>query len=341
MKVIMIPAKHAYIQSLGEELNKEGIDVFYMKSFHYSTPYNLIQTILLRRKEYNIIHIHWMFVFPFNFAMKLYVKFAKMLGYKVVWSIHDILPHDKHTKRSKKKAIWFYNNVDYKFIHFKSNVKKLKDTLGVEEKNLKVIYHPSLEESYPNEISKEEARKMLGISTDKKVALCFGHIRWYKGVDIFLDAIKLLDDDFYGLIVGKPQDRDLYRKLKAESTGVKNVTLVPRRVDDQEVQIYLNACDVVVAPYRDITTSGIFSLAYAFSRPFISTDKGSISEVINHGKTGLIVKENTPENVANAIKRIFTMDYEEMGNNAYVLSKKFSWSCLCKKTIEGYQYIVK
>lgn len=340
MKVLMIPdIKHPYMLKLGEELNREGIEVSYIKSFHYSTPMNIIKTIYLRLRGYDIIHIHWMFVFPFIFMMKFYVKFAHLLGYKVVWSIHDILPHDQHTEKSKKKAVWFYNNVDYKFIHYRSNVKVLKETLGVEEKDLKVIYHPSLEESYPNEVSKEEARKELGIPMDSKVSLCFGHMRGYKGVDIFLDAMKLLGDDHHGLIVGKPQDKELYRRIESESSGMSNVTVVPRMVDASEVQTYLNACDVLVAPYRHITTSGVTLLAYSFSRPVISTSLGCIPEVIKNGRTGLIVEENIPESIAAAIRKIFTMDHEKMGKDAYALSKKFSWEGLCKKTIEGYKEI--
>ncbi len=335
----MIPSNHAYIQKLGEELKKEGIDVSYMKSFHYSTPFNFIKTVFLRLFGYNIIHIHWVYVFPFVFLMKLYVKFSKVLGYKIVWTIHNIHSHE-YDQKDILKSRWFYNNVDYKFIHYKSNIDILKKTLEVDEKNLKVIYLPSFEEVYPNDISKADARKKLGIPLDKKIALCFGQIRTYKGVDIFQEAVELLDDEYYGLIVGEIRNKELFKQIKIASAGNSNIMIVPRRVSDEEVQIYLNACDVVVAPYRDITTSGVASLAYAFSRPFISTNKGCIPEVIEDEKTGLILNDNTPESVANAIKKIFTMDYQKMGNDACAFSKQFNWQGLKDNTIEVYKKVL-
>ena len=197
-KVIMIPHNHEYIFRLKEELEKEGIEVTLLKPFHYSTPMNFLKIFFLKFKGYGIIHVHWLYVFPFFWLMKLFVKFSKKLGYKIVWTIHNILPHERR-KGDVEMTRWFYKNADYKFIHYKINLENLRKILNVEPENIEVIYHPIFD-SYPNEISKEEARRKLGIPMDKKVVLCFGMIRKYKGMELFADAIEKLGSDYIGII---------------------------------------------------------------------------------------------------------------------------------------------
>ena len=197
-KVIMIPHNHEYIFRLKKELEKEGVEVKLLKPFHYSTFANFIKIFFLKFKGYKIIHVHWLYVFPFFWLMKLFVKFSKKLGYKIVWTIHNILPHERK-KGDVEMTRWFYKNADYKFIHYKINLENLRKILNVEPENIEVIYHPIFD-SYPNEISKEEARRKLGIPMDKKVVLCFGMIRKYKGMELFADAIEKLGSDYIGII---------------------------------------------------------------------------------------------------------------------------------------------
>ena len=53
------------------------------------------------------------------------------------------------------------------------------------------VPHP-LYDNFGEKISKEEARKKLDIDTEDRVILFFGFIRKYKGLDILLNAMKLL-----------------------------------------------------------------------------------------------------------------------------------------------------
>lgn len=341
MKVIMIPGNHAYVQKLAKILRKDNVSVKLFNSFHYSTPMNFLKTLIFRPFGYKIIHIHWMYVFPFTFMMKFYIKLVKRIGYKIVWTVHNVHPHENFEK--DKKTEWFAKNVDYFFINYKSNVTKLGEYVGfsINKNKIIIIYHPSYEDIYPNTITQEEARKILEIPLDKKVALCFGQIRRYKGADIFAKAFELLDSSYCGLIVGEPKDNKLKNELEIITSSLNNILLVCRRISEDEIQVYLNACDVVVTPYRDITTSGVASLAFAFSKPFIATNKGSISEVVEDGKTGIIIDENTPNSIVDAIKRLFSMDYVQMGVNAHDYSKRFSWDGLKDSTINGYKKVLR
>jgi len=341
IKIIMIPNNHKYVKKLAESMEKKGVDVNLFPSFSYATPGNFVKTILLKFKGYKIIHIQWVYVFPFDWLMKFYVNLSKKLGYKIVWSIHDIHDSALESRFShKEKMLWMYHAADYKFIHYKSNIELLKKQLGVEPTDIEVVYHPLFDESYPNHVTQKEARRLLGIPENKKVLLLFGKIAKYKGVDLFAKALRNLNGNYYGLIVGRKWDKNLIKDVKERD--IRNLKIIDEYIPDEEVQHYFNACDVVVAPYISITTSGVVLLAFSFRKPVITTNLGGMPEVVVNGKTGLLIPSNDAEALVTAIKKIFTMDYQKMGENAYKLaSEKFTWEKLAEQTIKIYEKVLE
>jgi glycosyltransferase involved in cell wall biosynthesis len=103
----------------------------------------------------------------------------------------------------------------------------------------------------------------------------------------------------------------------------------------------MNACDVVVLPYTEISTSGVTLLAYAFAKPVISTDVGCMREVITD-ETGLVTKPKNSKALTDAIREIFTKNYVQMGERAYdIAQEKYSWNAMIDKVVEGYQRILE
>jgi len=337
MKVIIIPNKGEYISRFNDTLKEAGIETKLLSSFHYLTPINFLKLIAYRLKGYKIIHIHWLFVFPFSILIKIFVLFANKIGYKIVWTIHNVIPHDnKRTNIGKSK--WFYDHVDYRFINYKSNIKNVEKTLGVKLDNYEVIFHPIFD-NYQNFISKEGARDLLKIPKDAKVLLSFGMIRRYKGLETFVNTLEKLGDNFYGIIAGKGKDKKLVSYLKQKEKQLPNLRVVDRFIPNINLQLYFNACDVVVLPYKNITTSGAVMLAYYFKKPVITVNKGAMLEVVMDNKTGILI--NDTQELTDAIKRIFSMDYEEMGNAAYEYAKNFTWQKLAELTIRAYDQLLR
>jgi len=331
-KVIIIPNKGEYISRFTNALKKEGVEIKLLPSFHYSTPLNLFNLVRYRLKGYKVIHIHWLYVFPFSILMKIFTSLAHILGYRLVWTIHNIIPHECK-KSDIGKSKWFYDHVDYRFINYKSNIKNVEKTLDVKLDNYKVIFHPIFD-NYPNFISKEDARDLFKIPKDAKVLLSFGMIRRYKGLETFVNALEKLGDNFYGIIAGEGKDKKLVNHLKQKERQLPNLRVVDSFIPNINLQLYFNACDVVVLPYKNITTSGAVMLAYYFKKPVITVNKGAMPEVVIDNKTGILINEGSE--LMGAIKRIFSMDYKEMGNSAYEYAKEFTWQKLAKQTIEVY-----
>jgi glycosyltransferase involved in cell wall biosynthesis len=118
--------------------------------------------------------------------------------------------------------------------------------------------------------------------------LFFGRITEYKGLEVLLQAFKMLQSQRHELelhIVGEGDIRPYQRLID----NVKNVTVVNRWVDDKEVPGIFHSADAVIVPYTSASQSGVIALAATFGRPVIATRTGAIPEQIRDRETGLLV----------------------------------------------------
>lgn len=320
----MIPRNHEYIHRLKFNLEKIGVQVKILKPFHYSTLSNIAKMFFFRVKGYRIIHVHWLYIFPLTFVMKGFYYFCKMLGIKIIWEMHNIIPH-KNKEINRRNSKWFYEKSDAVIFHSKSDIVRTRELLetNVDKEHI-VIPHGNFNESYENKVSKEEARRILNIPDNKRMILCFGFIRKNRGYQYLIEAIKDAQDIIV-VVAGKVEDKDTYKKLLDYKEEISNLKIFAEWISEDEMQIYFNACDIVVLPYTHITTSGVIPLAYAFSRPVVTTGIGGIKDIVND-KTGILVPPEDTDALREAIDRIFNMDIEGMGRYAYEYAQReFSW----------------
>ena len=337
-RVFIVPRNHEYVRKLKRFLEKEGVRVVLLKPFHYSSFTNLLKIILFRLKGYRIIHVHWLYIFPFGFVMKGFYYFCKGLGIKIVWEMHNILPHG-YIESDKRQCRWFYEKSDAIIFHSEHDIQRTKDLLNTnKDKIYTIIPHGNFNESYENTISKEKARKNLNIPDHCKVLLCFGFIRKNRGYEYLLEAVKDMENTIV-VIAGKLEDKDTYRDLLIHEKRLPQLRLFVKWIPDEEIQYYFNASDIVVLPYTDITTSGVIPLAYAFSRPVITTNIGGLRDIVNDN-TGMIVPARNAEALRKAIENIFSRDLLAMGKCAYEYSsKELSWESNAQKIVKLYEFM--
>jgi len=165
--------------------------------------------------------------------------------------------------------------------------------------------------------AREAARRRLGI--DGNVALFFGHIRPFKGLDIALRAWPMLKSGALLLVAGEPW---WGRTIAAES----NVRLDLRFIPDAEIATYFSAADVVLAPYRSEAQSGVALTAFHFARPVIATSVGGLPEIID-GNNGILVPPEDPVALAAAVDEFFTRrDRGAMERAAAESARRYSWA---------------
>jgi glycosyltransferase involved in cell wall biosynthesis len=62
------------------------------------------------------------------------------------------------------------------------------------------------------------------------------------------------------------------QRARANPRVASNFNQIP----DEDIQLYMNAADVVVLPYRNVLNSGVLQLAYSFAKPVVAAAVGSL-----------------------------------------------------------------
>lgn len=165
---------------------------------------------------------------------------------------------------------------------------------------------------YPNEVSKNRAREALGLPKTAPVLLALGRIAKYKGLSALVDAF--LEADVPGsvlLVAGRPQSDqvagEVSESVRQLSVGKRcEVRLVARFVKDEEIQLFLNACDALAVSYSDVPMNpGSVVLAMSFGRCVLGPEKGVTSEVVGR-ESFFGYDEGTRESFVAAVQRVLT-----------------------------------
>ncbi len=179
----------------------------------------------------------------------------------------------------------------------------------------------------------KKLKQELGFDEDSLVLLFFGYVRKYKGLDLLIESLPGILSTIPEaklLIVGEfyddPKDYfELIKKLKLE----EHVKVINHFVPNEEVAKFYQCADAVILPYRSATQSGILNVAYGFYKPVIATEVGGLAEFVDEGKTGFIVKPNSPEAIAEGVgKFLNSINKTDFSNHIKELNRKNTFSKL-------------
>ena len=244
---------------------------------------------------------------------------------QVVCIADNIIPHEPNPG-DQLFTRYFVKPVD----SFITMSEKVKEELLVFAPNKPTVFIPHpLYDNFGEKISKDLARKHLNIETDAKIILFFGFIRKYKGLDILLDSIKILQQSnptLKLLIAGEFYDDEKSYKEQIDKLGIEQQLILRTNfINDNEVKYYLCASDVIVQPYRSATQSGVTPLAYHFEIPMIVTNVGGLAALVPDNKVGLIAEPNAAS-IAEKIIQFFNNGEQQYLPFLKEEKKKYSWS---------------
>jgi len=299
-------------------------------------PFNWVSVgnELKKLKPYIIVVRYWLpFMGPCLGTILRRVK--KNHHTKIICIADNIFPHEKRLG-DKPFTKYFLKPVDG-FITMSEKV--LQDLHRFAKgKPAQFVPHP-LYDNFGEKINKEEARKKLNIDTDDRVILFFGFIRKYKGLDILLQAMKLLKQipsvqNIKLLIAGEfYEDAANYSELLNDVAIKDNLIIRTEFIPDSMVKYYLCAADCVVQPYRNATQSGVTPLAYHFEIPMIVTNVGGLPSLVPDKKVGLVAEPNA-ESIAEKVKEYFDLGEEFFLPHLREEKKKYSWEIMVNKILE-------
>ncbi|MEO6813443.1 MAG: glycosyltransferase family 4 protein [Ginsengibacter sp.] len=254
---------------------------------------------------------------------------------KVICIADNIFPHEKRPG-DKIFTKYFLKPIDG-FITMSQKV--LADLHQfAKDKPAQFVPHP-LYDNFGGIITKDEARKKLGININDRIVLFFGFIRKYKGLDILLNAFKILKQKIPSSFLEKTgslklliagefyEDEKNYHELLNDPTIKDSLILHTHFIADSEVKYYLCAADCVVQPYRSATQSGVTPLAYHFEKPMIVTNVGGLPSLVSDKKVGLIAEPNA-ESIAKKIEEYFELGEDYFLPHLRDEKKKYSWKVM-------------
>lgn len=336
-------SSHPYLKLLYGNLDKNGIVCHDLKK---NSDY---------QKAFvdDIIHLHWiefhirsekgilLTIFKFTRYILFLIISKYIFRKKIIITLHNAKPHEAiyptleflgfrlslriadalitHNEWSKKAALNYYN---------------------AGAKNIHVIPIGNFIGYYPNNITKKEARKKLHIPKDAFVILYFGLIRNYKGLDILLEAIKDLKKyNIFIMICGKPENENVRLNLinfeKNHTNCLFNLNYIP----DDEIQHYMNASDIGILPYKEITTSAVLLLFASFNRTVIASDLEPIRETLCDA--AIYYDPGNVEDLKRKILEANEKNLDAISEMSFEKATQYNWDDIATSTCRLYREVLK
>jgi beta-1,4-mannosyltransferase len=232
-----------------------------------------------------VVHVHWLNFVTIGaedevaarasakeFLDDLYA--AKDLGARLLWTIHNILPHDdRYPDVNIELRRAMVDIVDRFHVMSPRTQELVSPWFEVPEEKTFVVPHPSYHGVYPSWMSREAARSRLGIAQSAIVFLMIGAVKPYKGLTELLDAFDELTrrepGHFVLLVAGQPSQDEETERFRKRVLAHPAVFGAFGRIPHEEMQVYLRAADIGVFPYRRSLNSGAMALTMTFGLPAV------------------------------------------------------------------------
>jgi glycosyltransferase involved in cell wall biosynthesis len=182
------------------------------------------------------------------------------------------------------------------------------EAMGLGSTPLLESFHPAFDplELGPLPTAAERAAERARHGNPDLLLLTFGAIRPYKGVDIALDALTLVDRDLHVRLVvaGRAWGgaRELRERVRDRQLGDR-VEIRDRFVPNDEAALLFSASDASLLPYRSASQSGVVPLSFTYGRPVIATRVGGLPAAVTDGVDGILCEPDAVD-VARAIERM-------------------------------------
>ncbi len=280
---------------------------------------------------------------------------AKITGRKFVTTFHGTYNFNNKIKK-------FYNSVmvrsdliiagsNFIFSHIKDNYTKYLNT----KKKLLVIFR-GINVDYFDPTTKldSDEKKLLKkwqIEKDKKIILLPGRLTGWKGQEVFLEAINLVNielgyEAFYAVILGSDQGRDLYKKKLIRITEQHRLNNQVKFIDHcNDMALAYKVSDIIISASIEPEAFGRVAVeAQSMEKPIIASDIGGSNETIIDEKTGFLFESNNAESLSKKILKVLSMDetlIQSIGKEGRKnIIQKFNVEKMCFSTYSEYKRIL-
>jgi len=300
----------------------------------------------------DILHLHWApttrirgetrtRVKRTSAEMRFLLRVARRRGMKVIWTAHNVSAHDKPEHPDLEEKYW-----PMVADHLSAVISLSRtgtDVLRAQHPSLVtvpafVIRHGSYRGAYPRDLSREQAREVLGIQPDAKVLSFIGQVRPYKNLPALLRAFSKVDDSSAVLLIaGKLKLYGATAEFEELVAADPRVKVFRGFVPANKLQLYLEAADLVVLPFRETLNSGSAILGLSFDRPVLVPSHGSLAELSGEiGDNWIMTYEG--ELTADILVRSLERSGSMRGSVAPLES--LEWPLIARQTRDIYRSLV-
>ncbi|MDA8612342.1 glycosyltransferase family 4 protein [Candidatus Pelagibacter bacterium] len=280
---------------------------------------------------------------------------AKITGRKFVTTFHGTYNFNNKIKK-------FYNSVmvrsdliiagsNFIFSHIKDNYTKYLNS----KKKLLVIFR-GINVDYFDPTTKldSDEKKLLKkwqIEKDKKIILLPGRLTGWKGQEVFIEAINLVNielgyEAFYAVILGSDQGRDLYKKKLIRITEQHRLNNQVKFIDHcNDMALAYKVSDIVISASIEPEAFGRVAVeAQSMEKPIIASDIGGSNETIIDEKTGFLFDSSNAKSLSEKILKVLSMDetlLQSIGKEGRKnIIQKFNVEKMCFSTYSEYKRIL-
>ena len=347
----------SFIVTSGGELlkfvNKKKVKVFRLP-VHSKNPLLVIMNFILL---VGIILLHNISIVHARSRAPAWSCFlaTKVTGRKFVTTFHGTYNFQNNLKK-------FYNSVmvrahliiagsNFIFSHIKENYPKYLD----EKKKLLVIFR-GINVDYFDPTTKldSDEKKLLKewqIEKDKKIILLPGRLTGWKGQEVFIEAVNLVNielgyEAFYAIILGSDQGRELYKKKLIRLTEQYRLINQVKFIDHcKDMALAYKVSDIVVSASIEPEAFGRVAVeAQSMERPIIASNIGGSNETVIDEKTGFLFDSNNAKSLSKKILKVLSMDeasLKSIGKEGRKnIIQKFNVEKMCFSTYSEYKKIL-
>jgi len=280
---------------------------------------------------------------------------TKILGRKFVTTFHGT-----YNFRSKLKK--FYNSVmvrsdliiagsNFIFSHIKENYSEFLNN----RKKLLVIFRGiNVDYFDPTTNVEAEENKLLKkweISENKKIILMPGRLTSWKGQELFLEALNLVNiqlgyQAFYAVILGSEQGRDLYKKKLVRLIEQFRMTKQVKIIDNcKDMALAYKVSDIVISASIEPEAFGRVSVeAQSMKKIIIASNLGGSNETVIDEKTGYLFKSGDAKSLCEKILKVLNLDeltIKSLGiEGRKNIVNKFNVEKMCFSTYSEYKKLI-
>jgi len=230
------------------------------------------------------------------------------------------------------------------FLTISNYTKRTLMSLGVPEKIIKVIYlgvdHDLFHSGYRPLLKKKYKLK------NKKVIGWCGRITlsYSKNLDCLLEAFKIIKKEIGDVVLifdGKNFE-GLLPKIKNAGLKLNKDIIYNGYSSRNDLPYFYASCDIYALPSLSEGFGLAVAEAQACATPVVCFNRGSLPEVVKDKRTGVIVKETSPEAFADGIIKLLINGKlrRKLSKNGPKWVKQFNWKKCTKEHMEAYEKLI-